>query len=82
MQDSGSDRLGRWTWLQLPYQQDKNVRIIQLYHPNPKYGLFNTATQQYQALLREKPDTEPNVRKQLKKTSIPFYIHVKIATLS
>lgn len=74
MQDRGSDRLGRWVWVQIPYQNDRNIRIIQFYYPNPKYGLFNTATQQYQALLRDKPDSDLHVRKQFEEDFHKFLL--------
>ena len=58
-----SDYLGRWAWIVVQREKNKRLCIMQTYMPHKKFGLFTSATQQYQALNREQPKKEPKIQK-------------------
>ena len=60
----GKDYLGRWAWTVNKRDSNRKTCILQAYMPTKTYGLFTVATQQYQALLRQQPSTEPQVQLQ------------------
>ena len=51
-------------------QRKKTFVIIQLYLPISTYGLFTKSTQQYQALLRDQKEIDPDVKKYYEKDLI------------
>ena len=62
--EQGSDKYGRWAWARFNWKKGEILLFLQLYLPEKKFGLNTTATQQFQAILRDKPDDLPDIRKQ------------------
>lgn len=68
-----SDKLGRWIWVKIQRTQKLTTRIVQLYYPHEKYGLYTSATQQYQEIIKNDPLYAGNVREKFEE-----YLHAML----